>query len=109
MLANLLIMFAIYMIGHVLPLLVQSSRLNDPYRILEFSARFFAAIFPVLENYKIDAAIVEGKEVPWEYLGTAMGYTGVYCAFALLLSLLLFETRATFPNQACRYSFLSTD
>ncbi|MGC4004297.1 MAG: ABC transporter permease subunit [Pirellulales bacterium] len=93
MLANLLISMSIYVLGHVLPQLVASNRLDDPLQIIHFTSRFFAAVLPVLENYTIDAAITSGKEVPWEYLLATLAYTGVFCAFALVVSLLMFEDR----------------
>ncbi len=93
MLPNLLISITIYALGHVLPLLVASSIEGVSRVIVEFTARFFAAVLPVLDNYSIDAAITSGIEVPWSYLGVTLIYTLLYCAFALLGSLLLFEDR----------------
>jgi ABC-type transport system involved in multi-copper enzyme maturation permease subunit len=93
MLPNLLISFTIYALGHVLPLLVASSIEGIARVVVEFMARFFAAVLPVLDNYTIDAAITSGIEVPWSYLGVTLVYTIMYCAFALLGSLLLFEDR----------------
>ena len=93
MLPNLLISFTIYALGHVLPLLVASSIEGIARVVVEFMARFFAAVLPVLDNYSIDAAITAGIEVPWSYLGVTLIYTIIYCAFALLGSLLLFEDR----------------
>lgn len=92
-LPNLLISFTIYALGHVLPLLVASSIEGVSRVVVEFMARFFAAVLPVLDNYSIDAAITAGIEVPWSYLGVTLVYTLMYCAFALLGSLLLFEDR----------------
>jgi len=96
MLVNLLISGTIYVLGHLLPLLVLSSRISSDYnldKLVEFSARFFATVLPVLENYNIHAAITGGSEVPWSYLGVTLLYTICYCAFALVVSLLLFEDR----------------
>ena len=93
MLPNLLISIAIYQLGHVLPLLVASTIEGVSRVIVEFMARFFAAVLPILDNYSIDAAITSGIEVPWAYLGMTFVYTLMYCAFALLGSLLLFEDR----------------
>jgi hypothetical protein len=89
----LLISITIYALGHVLPLLVASSIEGVSRVVVEFMARFFAAVLPVLDNYTIDAAINAGIEVPWSYLGVTLIYTLMYCAFALLGSLLLFEDR----------------
>lgn len=93
MLPNLLISYTIYALGHVLPLLVASSIEGISRVIVEFMARFFAAVLPILDNFSIDAAITSGIEVPWSYLGVTFVYTLLYCSFALLGSLLLFEDR----------------
>ncbi|MDX1962819.1 MAG: ABC transporter permease [Pirellulales bacterium] len=96
MLVNMIITLTIYVLGNLLPQLVQSSRIGTDYnldKLVEFSARFFATIFPTLETYNIHAAITAGQEVPLQYLGLTLVYTLLYCGMALLVSLLLFEDR----------------
>ncbi len=93
MLPNLLISFTIYALGHVLRCWFASSIEGVSRVVVELWPRFFAAVLPVLDNYSIDAAITAGIEVPWSYLGVTLVYTLLYCAFALLGSLLLFEDR----------------
>lgn len=51
MLANLTICMAIYVVGHLLPLLVQS-RVGE-FAIVQFMGQFFAAVFPVLEHFNV--------------------------------------------------------
>jgi ABC-type transport system involved in multi-copper enzyme maturation permease subunit len=93
MLANLLICFTIYVVGHLLPLLVLSNRINDQYGIIQFVGRFFALILPVLDHFNIYGPIAAGAEVPATYLWAALGYTVLYSAVALLFALVLFEDR----------------
>jgi ABC-type transport system involved in multi-copper enzyme maturation permease subunit len=93
MLANLLITISIYLVGNLLPLLVQSKKVADPYEIIQNLARFFATIFPVFEHFGLHTAITAGKEIPWDYMGWLMIYTLTYCTLALLVSLVLFEDR----------------
>jgi ABC-type transport system involved in multi-copper enzyme maturation permease subunit len=93
MLANLSICFTIYIVGHLLPLLVQSEKVNDPFGIVQFMGQLFAVILPVLEHFKVDAAIVGGVPVPPTYLWSALGYCALYSCVAMLFALVLFEDR----------------
>jgi ABC-type transport system involved in multi-copper enzyme maturation permease subunit len=93
MLANLSICFTIYIVGHLLPLLVMSDKVSDPYGIIQFMGQFFAVVLPVLEHFNIYAAIAGGATVPWVYLGWAFAYCVLYTGVALLFALFLFEDR----------------
>jgi ABC-type transport system involved in multi-copper enzyme maturation permease subunit len=93
MLANLSICFTIYIVGHLLPLLVISKKVSDPFGIIQFMGQFFAVVLPVLEHFNIYAAIAGGVEVPWDYLGWALVYCVLYSGVAMLFALLLFEDR----------------
>jgi ABC-type transport system involved in multi-copper enzyme maturation permease subunit len=93
MLANLSICFTIYLVGHLLPLLVMSKKVSDPYGIVQFTGQLFAVVLPVLEHFNIYAAIAGGAQVPWSYLGWALVYCVLYSSVALLFALLLFEDR----------------
>jgi ABC-type transport system involved in multi-copper enzyme maturation permease subunit len=91
MLANFVISFAIYVLGHLTPLLVQSKA--NEFEIVRFFGRFISTIFPVLEYYDIQAGIAGGAPVPLVYLGWMLLYTMLYIAIALFLALILFEDR----------------
>ncbi len=93
MLANLMICFTIYVVGHLLPLLVLSNKVSDPYGIIQFVGRFFALVLPVLDHFNIYAAIAGGAYVPWTYLWAALAYCVLYSTVALLFALVLFEDR----------------
>jgi hypothetical protein len=91
MLANFVISFAIYVLGHLTPLLVQS-RANE-FEIVRFFGRLISTIFPVLEYYDIQAGIAGGASVPLDYLAWMLLYTVLYSGIAMLLALILFEDR----------------
>jgi ABC-type transport system involved in multi-copper enzyme maturation permease subunit len=93
MLANLLICFTIYVVGHLLPLLVLSNRVSDPYGIIQFVGRFFALVLPVLDHFNIYGPIAGGAQVPATYLWAALGYSVLYSTVAMLFALVLFEDR----------------
>jgi ABC-type transport system involved in multi-copper enzyme maturation permease subunit len=93
MMANLSICFTIYIVGHLLPLLVMSKKVSDPYGIIQFMGQFFAVVLPVLEHFNIYAAIAGGVEVPWDYLAWALAYCVLYSGVAMLFALVLFEDR----------------
>ncbi len=84
MVPNLIVCFAIYTLGHLVPLIVQSS--VGRFAIVRFVGQLFATILPVLDHFTIEA-------VPWNYLGWAALYAGLYSAIALLVALVLFQDR----------------
>jgi ABC-type transport system involved in multi-copper enzyme maturation permease subunit len=91
MIPNLIICFSIYVLGHLAPLLLNSSaRQIEP---VNFMARLFATVLPVLDHFNITAAVSTGQPVPPIYLLWAAGYCVLYSSMAMVLALLLFEDR----------------
>jgi ABC-type transport system involved in multi-copper enzyme maturation permease subunit len=93
MMANFILCFSIYVLGHLTPLMVQSAVVNEAFEPVVFVGRLIATVFPVLENLNIQAAIAGGEEVPLVYLGWAFVYSLIYGVIAMLLALALFEDR----------------
>ncbi len=91
MVPNLIICFTIYALGHLVPLIVQSS--VGKFAIVRFVGQLFATLLPVLEHFTIEAAVVGGVPVPWSYLGWAAAYAALYSAVAILVALILFQDR----------------
>ncbi|MGL4513512.1 MAG: ABC transporter permease subunit [Lacipirellulaceae bacterium] len=91
MLANLLICGSIYALGHLTPLIVQSSVGKNEF--VAFFGRLVASVLPMLDHLNIQAAIAAGQPVPWAYLGWAGVYSLLYIVVAMLLALVLFEDR----------------
>jgi len=97
MVPNLLICATVYVVGHMTPLLVQSSVGKLP--IVAFIGQFLSTLLPVLEHFNIQAAIASGREsvltvAQWaNYLGWATFYCALYTGIMLLVSLLMFEDR----------------
>ncbi len=91
MLPNLIICFVIYVIGNLLPQVVESSAGDLP--VVSFTGKLLAVVLPVLNHFNIGPAIAAGQPVPIEYLGVAALYTLLYCTAAMLLALLFFEGR----------------
>ncbi len=91
MVPNLIVCFAVYALGHLVPLIVQSS--VGRFALVRFTGRLFATILPVLDHFTIEAAVVGGVAVPWSYLGWAALYAALYSAAALLVALVLFQDR----------------
>ncbi len=93
MLANFIICFSVYVIGHLTPLLVQSSVEGKMFEAVVFVAQLLSTLFPVLDHFSIEAAVAAGVPVPYTYIGWALVYTVIYGMIALLLALVLFEDR----------------
>lgn len=91
MLANLLVCATIYVLGHLVPMLVNSS--VGKFEIVRFVGQFIATVLPVLDHFNIQAAVAAGAEVPTNYLWMALVYCLVYSTIALLLGLAMFEDR----------------
>ena len=91
MVPNLIICFTVYALGHLVPLIVQSS--VGKFAIVRFVGQLFATLLPVLEHFTIEAAVVGGVAVPWSYLAWAALYAGLYSTIAILVALVLFQNR----------------
>lgn len=91
LLANFVISFAFYVLGNLVPLIVQSGA--GRFEIVKFFGQLIGVLFPNLESFSIEAAIAGGKDVPLAYLGGAGIYCVTYTLVAMLLALILFEDR----------------
>lgn len=91
MLPNLVICGAVYVLGHLGPLIVQSSAGQLEY--VSFIGRLIAIVLPVLDHFNIQAAVAGGIDVPWNYLAWALLYCVLYSGAMMLLALILFEDR----------------
>ena len=92
-LANFMICFAIYILGHLTPLIVQSAEVAQSFEGVVVFGQLISIIFPVLDHFDINAAITGGVDVPVVYLGWSVIYCALYGLIALLLALVLFEDR----------------
>ena len=91
MLANLIVCASIYVLGHLVPMLVNSS--VGKFEIVRFVGQFIATVLPVLDSFNIQAAVAAGATVPLSYLGMAALYCLLYVTIAMLLGLAMFEDR----------------
>ena len=91
LLANLVIVFAIYAAGHLTPLLVLSGA--GQLETVDFIAQLIAVVFPVLDHFNIQTAVASRIPVPIAYLGWALVYCVTYTTTVLLLALALFQDR----------------
>ena len=93
MVVNLVVCFAIFVIGNLTPLMVQQSETAIGNEAVTFIARMFATVLPSLESFNISAAVSTGAQVPPSYLGMAFVYAAAYSAALVLLGFILFEDR----------------
>ncbi len=91
MLPNLVICGSIYVLGHLGPLIVQSSVGQNEF--VAFFGQLIALVLPVLDHFNIQAAVAGGVRVPPDYLAWALVYCVLYSTVAMLLALILFEDR----------------
>jgi len=93
MVVNLVVCFAIFVIGNLTPLMVQQSETVIQNEAVTFIARMFATVLPSLESFNVSAAISTGSVVPPKYLGFAFLYATAYATAVVLLGFILFEDR----------------
>ncbi|GHT10841.1 hypothetical protein FACS1894170_03620 [Planctomycetales bacterium] len=91
LLPNLTLMLIIYLLGNIVPVIVQSSAGQIP--MVVFVANIISAVLPCLDHFSMETAVAMEQAVPWQYVGLAVGYAGLYCLATLFVSLLLFEKR----------------
>jgi len=91
LLPNLTISLSIYILGHLVPQIVQSSVGQLP--MVAFVGELSSAVLPVLDHFSMETAVAMKRTLPWAYVLWAALYAAIYCLVALLVSLLLFEER----------------
>jgi ABC-type transport system involved in multi-copper enzyme maturation permease subunit len=91
MVVNVVSCLAIFVVGHLTPVLVQSGELQ--FEVVEFMARLIATVLPNLDSFNVSAAVATGQLIPPVYLLEALVYSVAYIAAAILLSFILFEDR----------------
>ena len=91
MIPNLMICLSIYVLGHLVPVLVNSAA--GQFEIVRFFGQFLSAVLPVLGHFGMEGAISTGQKVPWDYVGVISVYALLYSSVAMLVALLLFEDR----------------
>ncbi|MBX3443150.1 MAG: ABC transporter permease subunit [Planctomyces sp.] len=91
MLPNIVSCLAVFVIGHLTPVLVASSRQDIEF--VKFFANLFATLLPALDNLNMSAAISAGKSIPINYVGLNAVYTAAYVAAAIFVAFILFEDR----------------
>ncbi|QDT53937.1 ABC-2 family transporter protein [Caulifigura coniformis] len=91
MLPNMITCFAIFVIGHLTPVLVAAGRFKLVF--VQFFANLVATLLPALDNLNMSPAISTGKTIPVQYVALNAVYTVAYVAAAILVAFLLFEDR----------------
>ena len=86
-LANFIISFAIYVLGHLTPLMVQSQVVAEQLPPVVFFGRLIATVLPVLDHFNIQASVAAGVPVPTVYLLWSLVYCVLYSSVAMLLAL----------------------
>jgi hypothetical protein len=93
MLVNMVSCFAIFVIGHLTPVLVQTSFQGDALVFVRFIAQLLATVLPSVDNFNMSTAIATGAPIPMDYLAYSLLYAMAYCTAAVLLAFILFEDR----------------
>ena len=93
MVVNMTACFAIFVIGHLTPILVRAEGSGQGISIVRFVGQLIATALPALEWFNMQGAVATERIVPPDYLGLAALYAGSFAAAAILLAFILFEDR----------------
>lgn len=88
--SNLMICFALYIVGHLTPLLLEKP---DSFSGVRVVGQTITTVIPVLAHFDVGPAIVGDATVPLAYLGWTLLYCMLYCGVMMLVALILFEDR----------------
>ena len=91
MLPNLVVCSSVYVLGHLAPMLVESS--EQRLELVGFIAKLLANLLPNLDTFNIQAAVSTGQIVPLQYLAMAALYCLLYSTVMMLVALIMFEDR----------------
>ncbi|MCA9076031.1 MAG: ABC transporter permease subunit [Planctomycetaceae bacterium] len=93
MLVNMVSCFAIFVVGHLTPVLVQETAQGGALVFVTFFAQLLATILPSVDLFNMSTAVSTGAPIPGSYLGATLLYCLAYCTAAVLLAFILFEDR----------------
>ncbi len=94
MLVNMVVMIAVFFLGHLTPILVDAAAQSQANELVQFMARLFEWALPSLEYFNAGPSISTGVLIPWTgYVLPALGYCVLYSGAALFFAFLLFENR----------------
>jgi ABC-type transport system involved in multi-copper enzyme maturation permease subunit len=93
MLVNMVTCFAIFVVGHLTPVLVQSSFEGGALVFVRFVAQLMAMVLPTLDLFNMSTAVATGAAIPGDYVGLSLVYCLAYCTAAVLVAFILFEDR----------------
>jgi ABC-type transport system involved in multi-copper enzyme maturation permease subunit len=93
MVVNIVTCLAVYIVGHLAPVLVHVSTENQVLENVQFVARLIATILPSLAMFDTQASVATDVLVPPEYLMWSAIYCVAYVAAAILAAFMLFEDR----------------
>ncbi len=93
MVVNLVVCFAVFVVGNLTPMLVSQSERVIQNEAVEFIARLIATALPSLDAFNISAAIATETPVPPAYSGMALLYCAAYATATILFAFILFEDR----------------
>lgn len=93
MVVNMVTCFAIFVVGHLTPVMVQATADNKALEPVQAVARVFATVLPSLEIFDMQAVVAQNTVIPAQYLGYAALYSACYAAALILLAFILFEDR----------------
>jgi len=91
MLVNVVICLAVYILGHLAPVLVAASK--GGFELVEFMANLIHVVLPALSFFNVSSAVATGATIPLSYVALNLLYCVLYSTIGILLAFVLFEDR----------------
>jgi ABC-type transport system involved in multi-copper enzyme maturation permease subunit len=91
MLVNIVVCLAVYILGHLAPVLVSASR--GSFELVEFTAQLVSVVLPALSFFNVSSAVATGSAIPWSYVAWNLLYCILYSGIGILLAFVMFEDR----------------
>jgi ABC-type transport system involved in multi-copper enzyme maturation permease subunit len=91
MLVNIVVCLAVYILGHLAPVLVSASK--GSFELVEFTAQLVSVVLPALSFFNVSSAVATGSAIPWSYVAWNFLYCILYSGIGILLAFVMFEDR----------------
>lgn len=93
MLVNVVVCLAVFMLGHLAPVLVQAAKESHAFELVQFTAQMAELVLPALEFFNVSSAVATGSTIPPSYIAWNLLYCILYSSIGILLAFVLFEDR----------------
>jgi ABC-type transport system involved in multi-copper enzyme maturation permease subunit len=93
MLVNVVVCLAVFLLGHLAPVLVAVAKESNAFELVQFTAQMAELVLPALEFFNVSSAVATGSTISLWYMAWNLLYCILYSSIGILLAFVLFEDR----------------